>query len=326
MPATPRIAMTPAARHLLDCRSVPTAPTYYVPRDRLSPRLLLTFPVLGGGAAVALGILYGLASCLVTQVFEEPPMFVIATPLFGAVLAAVGRWVADRGQVRKRQWRLAQALAISAIGLYVSWQAYLVLGDLRIFDFTPTWTMSPARLVRGMAELAGSNGASSWLWWAVEAATVLGMVVYLMRAVDIEVPFCEQCNAWTTVVSRFEIADRDTSDAAARLLAGQAAALAELTPRPAGESDYAIIRVYRCPCATSRYVSLDRAHRSLGESAGLRTGAVAIGGRPTLHLSMGSSETTDLTPVVTNLIIDEAAERALVIARDELVKRRHATA
>ncbi|HEY0191813.1 MAG TPA: hypothetical protein VGC42_11880, partial [Kofleriaceae bacterium] len=255
--------------------------------------------------------------------FEERPMFVIATPVFGGALAVASQWVADRGQVRQQRWRLAEALAISAIGLYVAWQAYLVLADLRILDFTPTWTMSPARLVHGMVQLAASNGRSSWFWWFVEAAVVFGMVVYLMRTVDTEVPFCERCHAWTMVISSFELAERDTSDAAARLLAGQAATLADLRPRPAGEPDYALVRVYRCPCATSRYVSLDRAHRSAGERSGLSTGAVAIGGRPSIHVSVGSPATTDLTPVVTNLVIDEAAERALASARSELAKRHH---
>jgi hypothetical protein len=283
---------------------------------------LLTLPALGA-AAVALGILYAFVSSLVTQVFEEPPLFIVVTPLFGGALAAASRWIADRGQVRWRSWRLALALAMTAIGLYAGWQAYLVLADLRVFDFTPTWTMSPARLVHGLVELADSNGRSSWFWWFVEAATVFGMVVYLIRAVDIEVPFCEQCNAWTTTVLSFELADRDTSAAADRLLAGDAAALATMTPRPPGESEYAVLRVYRCPCAASRYVSLDRAHETAGTSAGFRTGSPAIGSRPTIYFSMGSNESIDLTAVVTNLAIDETAEQALAAARAELAKRRH---
>jgi hypothetical protein len=284
---------------------------------------LLTFPLLGGCAAVALGVIYAFVSSLVTQVFEEPPLFIVVTPLFGGALASASRWVANRGQVRQRRWRLALALAMTAIGLYAGWQAYFVLADLRVFDFTPTWTMSPARLVHGIVQLAQSNGLSSWFWWFIEAATVLGMVVYLMRAVDIEVPFCEQCHAWTTAVLTFELAGSDTSTAADRLLAGDASALAAMTPRPKGEADYAVLRVYRCPCAASRYVSLDRAHQTAGKTAGLRTGSVAIGSRPTIYFSMGSSETTDLTPVVTNLMIDEAAEQALSAAHAELAKRRH---
>ena len=225
--------------------------------------------------------------------------------------------------MRSRQWRLALALATSAIALYAGWQAYLVLVDLRIFDFTPTWTMSPAKLVHGLVELANSNGRWSWLWWLVEAAIVVSMVVYLMREVDIEVPFCEKCHAWTKVVVSFELSNEDTRAAEERLLAGDAAALATMRPRPRGADEYAVVRVYCCKCGNSRYVSLDRAQREAGTSAGLRT-YHGIGSRPSLYFDLGTSETTDLTPVVTNLEIDSLTEQALTTARDE-IQRRHSS-
>ena len=174
---------------------MPPAPVYYRPREQLGPRVALAIPV-----GVALGVAYAVACCLVTQVFEAPPLFVLVTPLFGGALAAASRWVADRAQVRSRSARLALAVATSAIALYVSWQAYLVLFDVPGLAVTPTWTMSPARLVHALAELANRNGHGSWIWWLAEAAIVVSMVVYLMREVDIEVPFCERCHAWTKVV------------------------------------------------------------------------------------------------------------------------------
>jgi hypothetical protein len=293
---------------------VAPAPVYYHPHEQLGPRLLLTLPV-----AVGLGIVYAFVSCLVTQVFEESPLFIVVTPLFGGAVAAASIWVADRAQVRSRHARRALAVATSAIALYAGWQAYLVLADLRIFDFTPTWTMSPVKLAHGLVELANSNGRWSWFWWFVEAAIVVGMVVYLMRSVDIEVPFCEKCHAWTKVVVSFELSDADTLAAKERLIAGDAAALATMRPRPRGENEYAVVRAYRCKCGSSRYVSLDRAQREAGKSAGLST--YRIGSRPSLYFDLGSSETTDLTPVVTNLEINDLTEQALATARGVLAKR-----
>lgn len=297
---------------------MPPAPVYYRPREQLGPRVALAIPV-----GVALGVAYAVACCLVTQVFEAPPLFVLVTPLFGGALAAASRWVADRAQVRSRSARLALAVATSAIALYVSWQAYLVLCDVPGLAVTPTWTMSPARLVHALAELANRNGHGSWIWWLAEAAIVVSMVVYLMREVDIEVPFCERCHAWTKVVVTFELADGETRAAEARLLAGDAAALAAMTPGPRGADACAVIRVYRCPCGRSRYVSLDRSQREAGASAGVRTYR-GIGSRPSLYFEPGSGATTHLTPVVTNLEIDEPTEQALAAARDQLAARRRA--
>ncbi len=297
---------------------MPPAPVYYEPRGQLGPRIALAVPV-----GAALGVAYAVASCLVTQVFEAPPLFVLVTPLFGGALAAASRWVADRAQVRSRRGRLALAVVTSAIALYASWQAYLVLSDLPGLDFTPTWAMSPAKLGHGLAELASRNGRWSWVWWLAEVAIVESMIVYLMRAVDIEVPFCERCHAWAQVVVTFELADRETRTAEARLLAGDAAALATMTPRPSGAADWAVVRVYRCECGRSRHASLDRAQREAGASAGVRT-YHAIGRRPSLYFDLGSSATTALTPIVTNLEIDERTEQALAAARDELARRRRA--
>jgi hypothetical protein len=310
---------TSALTIALQLRFVPYTAVYYQPREQLGPRILLTLPV-----GIVLGIGYAFVSCLITQVFESSPAFVVATPIFGGVIAAAGSWVADRAQVRSRKFRFALAVALSAIALYVSWQAYLVLVDLRIFDFTPTWTMSPVKLVHGLVELANSNGRWwSWFWWLVEVVVVVSMVVYLMRTTDIEVPFCERCNAWTKVVLSFELADGDARTAGERLVAGDAAALATMRPRPRGEDQYAVVRVYRCKCGYSRYVSLDRAQREAGKSAGLST-YHGIGSRPSLYFDLGSSDTTDLTPVVTNLEIDEPTEQALATARNEIAKRNSA--
>lgn len=299
----------------IESPAVPPAAVYYHPREQLGPRILLTLPV-----GVVLGMIYGLVSCVITQAFEKPPLFILVTPLFGGAVAAASRWVADRAQVRSRPMRLALAVAMSAIAVYAGWQAYLVLCDLRIFDFTPTWTMSPAKLGRGLVELANRNGRGSWFWWLVEAATVVSMVVYLMREVDIEVPFCERCHAWTKVVVTFELSDDDTHAAEAALGARDAAALATMQPRPRGTDEYAVVRVYRCKCGSSRYVSLDRVHREAAKRAGLST-YHAIGSRPSLYFELGSSASIDLTPVVTNLQIDEATEQALASARNELAKR-----
>jgi hypothetical protein len=318
--ATTRLWTNPSDLAIaLESQVVPSAPVYYQPREQLGPRIVLTLPV-----GVVLGIAYGFVSCLVTQVFEQSALFIVVTPLFGGAIAASSRWVANRAQVRSLRFRLALAVAMSAIALYVGWQAYLVLADLRIFDFTPTWTMSPAKLVRGLVELADNNhGLWSWVCWIVEAATVFSMVVYLMHEVDIEVPFCEECHAWTKVVVSFELSNDDIGAAEERLRAGDAAALAAMRPRPQGADEYGVVRVYSCTCGNSRYVSLDHEHREAGKSAGLRT--YTIGSRPSLYFDPGSSATTDLIPVVTNLEIDELTEQVLTTARAELANRQHSS-
>ncbi len=299
-------------------QSPAAGPTFYRSSDRVGARLWLVLPLVGGGVGAVLGGIYAFLAGLVTQVFESPAWFVVLTPLFGAALAMAGQWVCDLGQVRRRRLRLPLTLVVGGLGLYASWHFYLNILDLRgVFDPPPTWTMTPAHLARGLAQLAASQGWFSWLGWLAEAAVVFGMIAYLVRSVDVEVPFCERCGKWTSEAFHFELDASAAEAAAERLRRGDAAGLATLRARKTGDHFYALVRVFRCPCGASRFVSVDRAKFVPGKSAGLRSASFRPGHRE-LYLDPGSFDDTEFTPVLANEVIDEKVEQQLDAVRARL--------
>ncbi len=294
----------------------PSAPAYYRATDRVSPRLWVVLPLVGGGVAAALGTLYAFLCGLVTQVFESPSLFAIVTPLFGAALALGGQGVCYLGQVRRRRWRLPIALVVGVLGLYAGWHAYLNLVDVSgVFDPAPSWTMSPLRLAHALGQFVLNEGVLGPFGVLLEAAVVLGMITFLTRSLDVEVPFCERCGKWTSEAFQLELAGGNEERAAERLKRGDPEGLAKLPRRKPGESFYGVVRVFRCPCGASRFVSVDRAKVTRGRRSGVKYSPILPGGRPRLQFDPGSGDTTDLTPVLANLVIDERAEQALEAVR-----------
>ena len=299
------------------------APKYYRASGRYSPSLWVLLPLVGGALAAVLGTAYAFVAYLIAHVIESPSGLVIAAPLFGAALAVAGKSVCKLAKVRGRRIRLPVALIIGVMGLYAHWHAYLnFAAELGVFEPPPAWAMSPGNLLRAMSQLAGSEGATSWLWWSLEAAAVVGMIAYLMRAADPETPFCERCEQWTKLVLTFMLADGTEHTAAEKLLRGDAAALADLHPDTHRSSPYVLVRVFQCPCGASRYVCVDRVTTTYGKRGGLRSSPRAIGARPSIHLGLPDPDTTNLEPIVANLAIDEAQQQQLAAVRAGVVQDR----
>ncbi len=301
------------------------APKYYRATDRYSASLWVVLPVVGGALAVVLGTAYAFVAYLIVHVFESPAGLVIATPLFGAALAVAARPVCKLAKVRARRIRLPVALVIGVLGLYAHWHVYLnFAAELHVFAPPPSWAMSPGHLLRAMSQLADSEGATSWLWWSIEAATVVGMIAYLMRAADPEIPFCEQCGEWTELALTLALADGTESSVIEKLEQGDAAALGDLRPGTHSSTPYVQVRVLACPCGASRFVCVDRITTSYGKRGGVRYSPRAIGAASSLHFDLPDPDTTELHPIITNLVIDEAQQQQLVDARSRLADRSHA--
>jgi hypothetical protein len=286
------------------------APTLYRASNVLDPRVWFIVPVVGGGAAALIAVVYAFIGCLITQVFEQGSLFIIVTPMFGAALAYAGQGVANLAHVRPRGQRRVVAVIVALMGLYAAWQAYIVLLDAQ---FVPpvSWTMSPMRLLHAMHQLAAEHPIQSYFCWLLEAATVIGMVVYLMKSVDLETPFCETCKQWSREVASFEIPSEQINAAISKLEAGDAAAVVGMRGKDKDRDSYGVVRVYRCPCGESRHASVFRATVSRGRKGGVKYSPILIGGRPKLHYDLGSSDMTDLVPQLENMAIDEATEKQL---------------
>lgn len=265
-----------------------TAPALYRASSALDARVWFVVPVVGGAAAALIAVVYAFIGCLITQVFEQGALFIIATPMFGAALAYAGQGVANLAHVRPRKQRRVVAIIVAVMGLYAAWHAYILLVDVPL-QFT----------------------VSHYIGWVLEAATVLGMVVYLMKSVDLETPFCESCKQWSREVASFEIPSEQISAAIGKLEAGDAMAVVAMRGRDKDRDSYGVVRVYRCPCGASRHASVLRATIRRGRKGGVKYSPILIGGRSKLHYDLGSSDTTDLVPQLENMVIDETAEKQL---------------
>lgn len=292
--------------------AAPSSPRYYVPSNRVGSRLLWAFPLVGGGLALALGLVYALLSALCTQVFESSVGFVLVTPVFGGTLALAGRAVCYLGQVRRASLRLPVMFAVGLLGYYFSWQLYLpMVDDQTVFSPSLTWVMSPPRVFHALVQYGSSQGLGS-LGWLLEAAIIFGMIAFLQKSDDEpEAPFCEACGKWTGVVFKLELADASALPAAEHLKRGEVAAVGALKKRHSGDKEWCEVRIFRCPCGASRYVCVHRAKLERGRSAGIRYYPTLAGQPKSMGLDPGSFDETHYSPVLVNLVLDEAGEKAL---------------
>jgi hypothetical protein len=298
-----------------------SSPRYYHAADRISITLALWLPLVGGLIALAAGTVYAFLAFLVHEL-DEPSWIVLVTPFFAVPLVWAATWICQLSEVRSRRFRLPIALCVGVMGLYAAWHAYLnFASDPNVFAPLPAWRMSPPRLWHAMRQLAAYRGASSWLLWLFEAATVLGFIVYLRSDEgDPEVPFCEQCRHWTSDALWFQLADGSNAQAIEAIQERDMAKLQSLGPRKSGAQSCFQVRVLLCPCQASRYVSLERVTTKPGTSSALRYGSITPGGRPKVHFNFGSGKSNKIQHLITNMEIDQQMQERLEKVHDHLKK------
>lgn len=301
----------------------PGAPRYYQAAERVGAGLFFWLPFLGVAGAAVLGAIYAFFEYLIGEVMEERGWLFWLPPLFALGLAATAQLICRLGKVRMRRLRKPIALLVGALGFYASWQIYLNCGNADSFTsiFT-SWTRSPLGLVRAVVELAAYRGWSSWFWWSLEAVTLYLFIVYFTGELDSEIPFCERCGEWTKEVSSFEMNDKGIDSAAEQLMRGRLEGLATLGRRNQVSDSYALVRVSQCPCLASRYVCIERASIKPGTKGKWHFGRYTPGGGSTFHYHFGTGKSTEFTPIITNMEIDDEIQQKLSALELNLIKEK----
>ena len=299
----------------------PGAPRYYRAAERVGASLFFWLPVLGIAGAVVLGSIYAFFEYLIGEALEERGWLFWLPPLFAFGLALTAHLICRLGKVRMRRLRKPIALFVGALGFYAAWQIYLNCGNADSFAaiFT-TWTRSPLALVRAVVGLAAERGWTSWFWWSLEAVTLYLFIVYFTGELYSETPFCEKCERWTKEVSSFELNDKKIYSAVEQLKHGRAEALEKLGRRNPSSDTYAQVRVLRCPCLASRYVCLEQANIKPGTKGKWHFGRYTPGGSSTFHYHFGTFKSTEFTPLITNLEIDDQMQQKLSALELDLIK------
>jgi hypothetical protein len=294
----------------------PPEPHYYQPTDRIGSGLYLWLPLVGGIGAILLGGAYAFLASVFHEV-EAPICLTFTTVAFAAALVPLARWVCHLGNVRRPRARLPVALCVAAIAFYASWHIYLnFYSKTGIFDPVPSWAMSPLRLCRAMVDLAHDRGASSWFLWLLEAATIFSAVLLFVGKPKPGTPFCEKCGHWTHQVLELYLGDKPPWGAVEEFKQGRVDGLDNLGPWKSYLHEYLIIRVLECSCHASRFASIDQVTKVAGRKRGFRLYSTRPG-RHSLIYDFGG-ETTEVTPLITNMEIDAEMLRQLEDIRDGL--------
>lgn len=291
-------------------------PKYYHSSDRVGAGLLFWLPVVGGGGAGLLGFIYAFIAYLL-YTLEESGWLIVVVPFFAVALTGVGWCVCQLGKVRRWRLRLPVALCVGAMGLYAAWDVYLnFAAERKIFD-----AVGPVRLWHDMRGLAADRGPLNWIGWALEAATVSGFIVYLLRSNDAEIPFCEKCGSWTGDALTLELNSGPCDALAMQLAGGQVDGLRALGLKTDSARRFVRVRMMVCPCGSSRFVSVERVSTTPGKKGGWKFGPTYSGDRrKSLHYDFGTASEEAVGPIVSNLEIDFETQRKLEDLRTELRK------
>ena len=288
----------------------PPPPRYYRGAARFGNLFLPTLAVAGVTGAVLLGVVYGFFAFL-ANVCEFPYILIVGLGFFAAGLIPVSLLVCQIGKVRWRRLRLYVHFCVAVIGFYVAWVAYInFLSGSGQFSEEPVWLMQPIQIWHGLSDLADNRSAWCWVGWLMEPAMLFGLTFHLVKRVDTEIPFCEECDHWCEEIIQLELSDEPPSPIN-DILRGNFDCLSKIRPRTTHTHGCLRIRVHQCPCHASRFLSVAKVRVKPGKTAGYRRQGAAGGRYGRMIWQKATAATESATDIVTNLVIDETAVNQL---------------
>ncbi len=170
---------------------------YYQPSGTAPVGGIISGMVTALAVAFVLGGLYGIID------HYNPFIYInfLGALMLGAVSGGVVRWRVSQGKIRSRAIARLMAVAAGFASLYCAWGAYLtalfewdiiVVDPIQMFHFINGVAQVGAWEMKGTRPL----GMALYSIWAIEAGVVLFFAYN--AALDNEIPYCEDCNEWTT--------------------------------------------------------------------------------------------------------------------------------
>ncbi len=177
---------------------------HYQPSGRVSP-LALPLIALALPAAALLAALYSYLTLYLPIVGY---FTVLLTAGLGFVVGALAVAVLQRGRARSR---LFAAVASLGLGLFTLWAMWVTWGyallhqqDSEVPLVALLWPPNLWELIavvneKGAWSIKGATptGAILWIFWAIEAAILVGLPVVMGLTVA-DAPYCEHCESWCT--------------------------------------------------------------------------------------------------------------------------------
>lgn len=164
-------------------------------------------PAIGLVAAIVVSFVYAYANVYI------PLGGYISLFLVGGFAFIVGTVVAHAGKLAKcRSVRFMQAMGalVGLVGLYVSWGVFIYalftkmgmkgipgLGEV-LASPSGIWQAVVMINAEGWYSIAGMtpSGIVLWIFWAIEAAVVVGGVALIAATGIVDEVFCEECQQW----------------------------------------------------------------------------------------------------------------------------------
>ena len=243
---------------------------------------IIVIPIVGIVVALILGVAYAYA---VVYIPIAGYVSFVLTLIFAA---AVGYCVSKSAVValcRSPGFVHLLGFLISVLALYTSWVAFtyaLVSRDAEaeLEVSAAQWFLTPA-LVWDIALVINKNGWYSisggtpkgvvlWIFWAIEAVMVIGIVVAMSGTGISGRVFCERCGRWCRAgKDLMRLWVTTDYDLLGRITGGEVHALADLPIAPATISPYLRVDTNRCEsctdAATFQVCLVSHQHKKGGE-------------------------------------------------------------
>lgn len=220
-----------------------------------------------GGAAVAL-LVTALVAFPLAYIYAYLVLYIpiagyitfILSALFGCLLGLVATRTLMWGKVRNTGVALAVIVLASLWALYASWAVwiYALLRRAKMqLDLLPILLRPDVlwELIKKVNEVGAwrlrswtPTGMALWIFWAGEAALILGLAFFVGLVMFRENPYCEACNSWckeTEGVGTVNAGDR--AELKQRMEAKDFSFLEKLGQVPPDAREWFRLDLYECP-------------------------------------------------------------------------------
>ena len=216
-------------------------------------------PIVGIVAAIALSVAYSYIN------LYSPVVGVITLGVLVGYSALVGYaigWAGLLAKCRNRYFVAAMGFICSLIAVYAQWAVFAYALIRRNAEAPLEFTMvdvflNPAWLWSFILDLNRTGwyaifdnhqtGLSLWIFWTVEAFTIVGVGTLVASLAFADRVFCERCGQWCRKKSKFMwLKIPDTPEPLDRLTVGEIEMLERFSPANSGEDQYLLVDLQEC--------------------------------------------------------------------------------